>query len=308
MPVWGTRLHEKEKGGRRRHRPELWRCAPVVVKANGRSALRRPSGDSGLPPAGGSVDDAGGALAAGEPGQLLGMGEGGLHVLVEGHSVGPDLLLELFPAAAELGIDLVDRRPTERRTARPGRAAVSAVAALAQWALNMPMSNDPSRTRPVASIRTGGRLRSCTRPTMLRALEHVVADVVLPPEEALASRCLVVVVVVVPALAQRDERDERRVAARVGRGVATPAHHVGQRVHRERAVPQQHRREEEAEDQAAPAADEVAATPRHPRADPVVLVQPPQLGVLGEVLDVVGVPVRCSCRRGSTRRGSTRSP
>src|SRR5437868_1205719 len=56
--------------------------------------------------------------------------------------------------------------------------------------------------------------------------DDVVTDVDLPPEEALVGRTLVVMVIVVPALAERDDGDERVVAAVVLRGVAAPAEQV----------------------------------------------------------------------------------
>ena len=59
--------------------------------------------------------------------------------------------------------------------------------------------------------------------------------------------------------------------------------------------------------QAAPAADQEADDAERPRPDPVVLVEEAQLGVLGEVADLACGRPRCTCRRGSSRRGSTRS-
>ena len=74
-------------------------------------------------------------------------------------------------------------------------------------------------------------------------------------------------VIVVPALTEGDEGHERRVATRVGRGVAAPAHHVRKRVHGERGVPQQHGREQEAEHQATPATDVPAEDSERPGRD-----------------------------------------
>src|SRR5262245_58743437 len=44
-------------------------------------------------------------------------------------------------------------------------------------------------------------------------LQDVIRDVDLPPEEALARRVRIVVVVVVPAFAEREQRDDQAVAA-----------------------------------------------------------------------------------------------
>src|SRR5947209_10558744 len=63
-----------------------------------------------------------------------------------------------------------------------------------------------------------------------------VADVDLPPEKALVGRTLVVVVVVVPAFTQRDDRQEPVVPTVVGSGIAALAEQVAQRVDREGRV------------------------------------------------------------------------
>ena len=54
------------------------------------------------------------------------------------------------------------------------------------------------------------------------ALQQVVGDVDLPPEEPVAGRALVAVVVVVPALAERDDREDEAVARVVLGLVAAP--------------------------------------------------------------------------------------
>src|SRR4051794_39060097 len=116
--------------------------------------------------------------------------------------------------------------------------------------------------------------------------QAVVGRVDLPPAEALAGGALVAGVGVVPTLPAGHERDEQRVLARVLGLVRAAAHHVRQRVHEERGVPEQHRRREE-RDQATPAADEPAREAERPRRDPVVRVEEAQLWILREVLDVV---------------------
>ena len=97
------------------------------------------------------------------------------------------------------------------------------------------------------------------------------------------------VVVVVPALTTGQQGDEDVVPARVHGVVPAATEDVRQRVHRERRMPQQHVRQEEPDDQAAPPADQEARHAQRPHRDPVVLVQEPQLGVAGEVLDRVRV-------------------
>ena len=56
--------------------------------------------------------------------------------------------------------------------------------------------------------------------------QHVVADIDLPPREPLPHGSRVVVVVVVPPLTEGQQRDERVVAAVVGRLEATRAEAV----------------------------------------------------------------------------------
>mgnify|MGYP003343936663 CR=1 FL=1 len=108
--------------------------------------------------------------------------------------------------------------------------------------------------------------------------EHVEGEIHLPPAEALASGALVPVVVVVPSLAEGRQRDEERVAAGVVGRVRPATEDVRHRVHEERRVPQENRRTEEPDDEAAPAADEIAGDPERPRADPVVPVEKTDLG------------------------------
>ena len=69
--------------------------------------------------------------------------------------------------------------------------------------------------------------------------EDGVSDVQLPPEETLVGRTLVMMVVVVPALAQGDQRQPEVVAALIDRGIPTPAEEMAERVDGEGAVIQQ---------------------------------------------------------------------
>ena len=120
-------------------------------------------------------------------------------------------------------------------------------------------------------------------------LQQVPGGVEFPPTESLAHRGGQVVVVVVPALTAGDDGDDERVPAGVRCGVAAAADDVGHRVDEEGAVPQQDGRQEEADQQAAPAEEQERGDPEGPRSDPVVLLQPAQFGVGGEVLDAVEV-------------------
>ncbi len=86
--------------------------------------------------------------------------------------------------------------------------------------------------------------------------QHVVGHVDLPPAEALPGRARVVVMVVVPPLAGRGERQPEAVARVVAGRVAPAPEEVRQRVDRERAVPDQHRGDEEAPDEGVHAAEQ----------------------------------------------------
>ena len=66
---------------------------------------------------------------------------------------------------------------------------------------------------------------------------------------------LIVVVIVVPSLAQGDQGQDERVAARVCGDVPPAPEHVRQRVDREGAVVQHGGRQKEADDQPGPAID-----------------------------------------------------
>src|SRR5262245_50476445 len=81
---------------------------------------------------------------------------------------------------------------------------------------------------------------------ILETFEDVIARIELPPEETLAGRAHIMMVVVVPALAHRDERDEEAVPALVAARVALLAEDVGERVDGEGAVPEHDRAHDEA--------------------------------------------------------------
>ena len=119
--------------------------------------------------------------------------------------------------------------------------------------------------------------------------DAVVAEIDLPPEEALVRGGLVVVVVVVPVLAERHEHERPVVAAGVWRQVTAPSPDVHQRVHRETAVPEKHCRKKEAPEESDPTEGEPQSDSEKDRRQQGVLVQPAQLRVLREVLDDVEV-------------------
>jgi hypothetical protein len=97
------------------------------------------------------------------------------------------------------------------------------------------------------------------------------------------------VVVVVPAFAEGEEGDWGEVAAGVAGGIAAFAEDVGEGVDGEGGVPDEHGGAEEADDEAAPAGDQVAGRAEGHGADPVVAVEEAQLRVAGEIADDVKV-------------------
>src|SRR5579871_619045 len=86
--------------------------------------------------------------------------------------------------------------------------------------------------------------------------QHVVSDVNFPPEEALASRCHVMVMIVVPALAERHEGEEPVVAAGVGGFVAARTEEMRKRIDGEGVVPEERCAQAEAPEKKRESADE----------------------------------------------------
>ena len=125
-------------------------------------------------------------------------------------------------------------------------------------------------------------------------LEGVVADVDLVPAKALAGGALVMVVVVVPPLAEGEQRQPQVVARLVARHVAPAPRQVGQRVDRKGRVPQRDRGPEEPDHQARPAGQDPDQKTGENGRKIGVAVQPDQLWALGEIGHGVqiGAPVR----------------
>ena len=91
------------------------------------------------------------------------------------------------------------------------------------------------------------------------------------------------------ALAERHDRDQRGVAARISGLVAASTHDVRERVDEERGMPEHHGRQEESDDESAPPGEQERHGSEHPWADPVVSVQEPQLREPGGVTNPVDV-------------------
>ena len=123
------------------------------------------------------------------------------------------------------------------------------------------------------------------------ALQDIPSRVVLPPPETLADGSRQVVVIVVPPLPTGNQSDQERVPTRVRSGIAAATEDVGHGVHQERSVPQQHGRQEEPDQQTAPAEEGQTEQSEGPRPDPVVPLQPAQLGIGSKVLDAIEVGV-----------------
>src|SRR6202521_6300373 len=87
-------------------------------------------------------------------------------------------------------------------------------------------------------------------------LQRVVGDVDLPPEEALARRGHEVMMVVVPAFAERQQRQQPVVLAGVGGLIAPRTKEVRERIDRKRIVPEHHGADAEAPHKQRPSADE----------------------------------------------------
>ena len=126
-------------------------------------------------------------------------------------------------------------------------------------------------------------------PCFLESKKNVIGEIDLPPEEALAGRKGIVMVIVVPALAHRDEREPETVLALLAGLITASAEHVAERINGEGGVIKEHRADEEADDQshhgiAKPEmADKETECTRNSWRDENVLIQPDQFGKLVQV-------------------------
>lgn len=116
--------------------------------------------------------------------------------------------------------------------------------------------------------------------------QDVEGDIHFPPKEALVGGALVVMVIVVPAFAEREQGQEEIIAAQVGRLIAAAPPNVAQGVDEEGNVIDSHGAHEKAPKQTAPAANEVAEHGQPHAGPPMVLFEPTQLGILGEIMHV----------------------
>src|SRR5262249_22543275 len=74
------------------------------------------------------------------------------------------------------------------------------------------------------------------QPGPFQELDQIVGDVDLPPEEPLVGRARIIVVIVVPALAQRDQGQHEVVATLVVGRIATTPDQMPERIEGERGV------------------------------------------------------------------------
>src|ERR1700732_717387 len=106
---------------------------------------------------------------------------------------------------------------------------------------------------PAVAYRRGYGLQVPDQSEKRHHLQQIKCDVEFPPIKALTHRRRIVMVIVVPALAQRNDREPRVVAAGIAGLVALSAEHVRERVDGVCAVVNQHGRYEESPDQHLPA-------------------------------------------------------
>src|SRR6516165_2330224 len=102
--------------------------------------------------------------------------------------------------------------------------------------------------------------------------------------------------IVVPAFTEGDEREHPVILAGVGGIKAAVAENVRERVDGERAVPEQRRAQTETPGEQAPAAGQPQSDAEERRRDEVILIEPSELGKLGEVADVVEARVVVTVR------------
>ena len=129
------------------------------------------------------------------------------------------------------------------------------------------------------------------QPKERQRTQHVVTDIKLPPVETLVGGALVVVVIVVPAFAQRDEGHQGAVLALVCGLVTHSANDVAERVDAECSVIGDHGADKETPDQTTQATHQVADDGKEQAGHPVITIQPAQLRVLGEIADRLPIGV-----------------
>src|SRR5882724_446824 len=97
------------------------------------------------------------------------------------------------------------------------------------------------------------------------------------PEKTLAGAGHEVMVIVVPAFAQREQRKKPVVLASVGGLVAHRAEQVRQRINRERVVPEQHGAEHKGPKEQRKPADQIQRNAQQRGRNEMILVEPAQL-------------------------------
>ena len=155
----------------------------------------------------------------------------------------------------------------------------------------------PATTRSPATTRCRRLVQVPHEAECGKHAQHEVRHVDLPPEEALARGALVVVVVVVPSLAQRDGREDCAVSAVVGGRVAARSEHVRERVDREGAVPEQHGRHADPHTRANGPPTRKRRHAERGRRDPPPAVEPHELRVPRQVLDARLIGLRVLARQ-----------
>ena len=132
----------------------------------------------------------------------------------------------------------------------------------------------------MSGVLRGGLRRSSESvddPRRGEAAQHIPGEIELPPEEPPVGRMSEDGGGCCATLAERHDRDQRGVAARISGLVAASTHDVRERVDEERGMPEHHGRQEESDDESAPPGEQERHGSEHPWADPVVSVQEPQL-------------------------------
>src|SRR5438128_2096023 len=117
--------------------------------------------------------------------------------------------------------------------------------------------------------------------------ERVIGDVNFPPEETLADASHVVMMIVVPALAEGHEGEEPIVAAGVGSVVEARTEKMRERIDGEGVVPEKRGAQAESPEKERQAAHEKKRNGERGRRNYVIFVEPAELGKSGEVADVV---------------------
>jgi hypothetical protein len=119
--------------------------------------------------------------------------------------------------------------------------------------------------------------------------QHVIGDIHLPPFQSLTRAGHVLMMVVMPAFAEGDQREQKIVSAVVFGFESPGSPEVSEGIYRERAMPEHNSGQHESPHEDLEATDCIHRGPEQDRRNPVVSIQQSQFGILLKVLHEAGI-------------------